>query len=187
MTGGEYLFNLMAKSFGARGLPYHLQPVNVREVMENAYQDIRLKMFGAEGREWAANALIKAPGNVEHQNLRELNQRLKDENRRLTESKEALEIAVENRSTRIDPLLLRIEMPRQEPKANHSNVVGKEEVTGPITVIPKEPDIPALERREMPPPKAVDLGKVLKEHRAAERKSSRFVRFKKYMSGRAFE
>lgn len=169
MTGGEYLFNLMAKSFGARGLPYHLQPVNVREVMENAYQDIRLKMFGAEGKEWAANALVLAPGNVEYQNLRELNQRLKDENKRLAEAKEALEVAVEKRTGRPAALLL---SKVEEPKPTPSNVVEKAEVVAPMPVIPREPDRLAIKRREVP---------------MSENKWGRLLRFRAYMRGRAFE
>lgn len=164
MTGGEYLFNLMAKSFGAKGQPYHLQPIQVREVMENAYQDIRLKMFGAEGKEWAANAL--APGNVEYQNLRELNQRLKDENRRLTEAKEELEVAVENRTGRPAALLLN---PRPTVP---SSVVEKQAVAEPIRLTPKESTASVLDRRETP---------------LSEKKLGRLMRFRAYMRGRAFE
>lgn len=110
MTGGEYLFNKMAKSLGGSHLPYHLQPVNIREAMEDAYQDIRLKMFGSEGKEWAANAVVRRGSNSGLEELRALNGKLSLENSQLQAAKELMEQRART------PVLL-IEAPQQPAEA----------------------------------------------------------------------
>lgn len=184
MTGGEYLFNRMARSFGGAQVPYHLQPIQIREAMEDAYQDIRLKMFGAEGKEWAANAVIRRPS-AKVEELQALAGRLADENKLLRERNE--ELLCEPRQIAAAPApyprerLFELEQLKKTIPQLQSVLDAR---NGEISCLKAELAVERRELRQSVEIKGPDEKPSVKPKKT---KKGRARRLLQYMKGRAFE